>query len=135
MNFLLVEVVGCPEGFELRREGFFIETNLPPVVEAIRNSNAGRLVLGIRPMHIGVCMDKGPGSIPAQVYVVEPLDEFNIVTALIQGERVLVEAPVDFVPDLDETIWLTFPQEKIHLFHPESERTLLPYGAVEGVAV
>jgi multiple sugar transport system ATP-binding protein len=80
-------------------------------------------------------MDKGPGSIPAQVYVVEPLDEFNIVTALIQGERVLVEAPVDFVPDLDETIWLTFPQEKIHLFHPESERTLLPYGAVEGVAV
>ena len=75
-------------------------------------------------MHIDLHLSQSNGAVPAQVYVVEPLDEFNIITITVNGKRLLVESDPAVLPDIDQTVWLTFPEDKMHLFHPESGNSL-----------
>jgi multiple sugar transport system ATP-binding protein len=125
MNFFEVAVTGSAERVELRREGMTVSVGEPTRVQALRQLDQPKVTLGIRPMHLKLYMARVDGSIPVQVYVVEPLDEFNIVTVTIDGKRVLVETPPDVFPEIDQTVWLTFPEDRMHLFHPVTGKSLL----------
>jgi len=126
MNFVKAELAGSSGGVELRREGFALTVSEPTRAGALRklDGQAG-VTIGIRPMHIQAHLAETAGAVPAQVYVTEPLDEFNIVTTIIHGERVLVETAPDVLPEIDQTVWLTFPDDKLHLFHPLTGQSLL----------
>ena len=41
------------------------------------------------------------------------------------ARRLLIETAPDVLPELDQTVWLTFPDEKLHLFHPTTGQSLL----------
>jgi multiple sugar transport system ATP-binding protein len=125
MNFLEVEVAAAPEGFDLRSAGFNVCVRDPGRVEALRQHDGPTVTLGIRPMHVDVHLTEVEDAVAAQVYVVEPLDEFNIITATVNGSRLLVESEPSVRPDFDQTIWLTFPDEYLHLFHSDTGKSLL----------
>jgi multiple sugar transport system ATP-binding protein len=125
MNFLEVEITRDGEQMALQREGFATNVRRPATLEILEKLNQRQVTLGIRPLHIRPHPKQVDGAIPAQVYVVEPLDEFNIITATVGGERVLVETAPKVVPEIDQTIWLTFPEEKLHLFHHDTGQSLL----------
>ena len=71
-------------------------------------------------MHIKAGSERRVDAFPSPVYFVEPLDEFNIVTAQVGTFRLLVETAPDFRPQMDDTLWLRFPENKLHLFNPEN---------------
>ena len=125
MNFIDVEVMAVPDGFELRSQDFALVVCDPERCEALKGLDKPKVTLGIRPMHIEAHMTEVEGAVPAQVYVVEPLDEYNIVTAMLNGKRVLVETDPAVLPEQDQTIWLTFSVDRLHLFHPDSGQSLL----------
>lgn len=125
MNFLDVEMVNGGEGLEFKREGFAIYVTGAVRKHALVKLDQPYAKLGIRPMHVRLHITEAAGSVPAQVYVVEPLDEYNIVTVTINEKRILVETSPKVFPEIDQTVWLTFPEEKLHFFHPLSEHNLL----------
>jgi multiple sugar transport system ATP-binding protein len=125
MNFLEAEIAGDADSVDLRGEGFALRLREPQRVSALRTNNLKTVTLGIRPLYVEVHLTPVESAIEAQVYVVEPLDEFNIITAKFNGSRMLVESAPNVRPDFDQTIWLTFPEHRIHLFHPETGKSLL----------
>ncbi|MCJ7624316.1 MAG: ABC transporter ATP-binding protein [Anaerolineaceae bacterium] len=125
MNFVDVEIKDSSNGIELKGDDFKITIHEKSHTEELKKLDCSEVTLGIRPMHVQTHLVKVEGAIPGQVYVVEPLDEFNIITVTFGDSRFLVESEPDFRPEIDQTIWLTIPEEKIHLFHPETGRSLL----------
>jgi multiple sugar transport system ATP-binding protein len=125
MNFFDLEITAREPHPVLQRPGLTTTVDDPARVQALLALDQPRVTLGVRPMHIQAHTAPIDGAIPAQVYVVEPLDEFNIITTLVGGERVLVETSPDLVPDVDQTLWLTFAQDRLHLFHPVTGARLL----------
>lgn len=130
MNFLDVEFISTGDGIELKGSAFNLTIRGKERIEALQKLEQPKITLGIRPMYIQAHMSQVEAAIPAQVYVVEPLDEFNIITVTMNGTRFLVETEPDFQPDFDQRIWLTIPEEKLHLFHPETGKSLLYMQAV-----
>lgn len=125
MNFLEAEIVTDEGRHVLHGEGFSVELSCPRLTGTLNDSDHARLVLGVRPMHIGVCRSKVDGAIPARVYTEEFLDEFKVITTLVGGNRVLVETKPDLRLQIDEVVWLTLPGEKVHLFDPDTGESLL----------
>lgn len=120
MNFVEVEVCSEDGQVVLRSAGFALPLQEPASKDMLARLDRPEATLGIRPMHIDLHLEETPGAQPAQVYVVEPLDEYNIITTTVNGKRLLVESDPALLPDIDQTVWLTFPEDKLHLFHPES---------------
>jgi len=125
MNFWEVEFSSTSDGVELIGEEFSVMVRELSRVEELRKLEVSNVTLGIRPMHAQAYISPVEGAVEAQVYVVEPLDEFNIVTVTINGSRFLVETDPEFLPDIDQTIWIVIPDVKMHLFHPDTGQSLL----------
>ncbi len=130
MNFLDVEFTSTADEIELKGSAFNLTLRGKERIEVLQKLDQPKITLGIRPMYIQAHMSQVEAAIPAQVYVVEPLDEFNIITVTMNGTRFLVETEPDFRPDFDQRIWLTIPEEKLHLFHPVTGENLLYMQAV-----
>lgn len=124
MNFLDVKVGSCDGMLELRAEPFVFAMSSPSLARTIRQADLLELTLGIRPMHIKADKERGVDAFPASVYVVEPLDEFNIVTTQVGNHRMLVETDPGFRPQMDEVLWLRFPEDKLQLFNPKTGRRI-----------
>ena len=125
MNFLDVGIVVNSDVVELKGDSFALTVSEPSNVAKLQNLDVSTVALGVRPMHAQAHMSQVEGAIEGNVYVVEPLDEFNIITVTFNGSRFLVETEPDFRPEFDQTIWLTLPEKGIHLFHPETGLSLL----------
>ena len=63
-------------------------------------------------------------TIPAEVYVVEPLGKENIVSLLVAENLVKIVAPPDVKPKPGEKLYITVPLEKILLFDPDTQLNL-----------
>jgi multiple sugar transport system ATP-binding protein len=120
MNLLEAEIARRGDCLELHAGAFTFCLREPSLVRRIEQTGLPRLTCGIRPMHISASFEQRADSSPATVYVLEPLDEFNIVSTQAGNRRLLVETAPDFRPQMDDTLWLQFPEDKLHLFNPET---------------
>lgn len=85
-------------------------------VERLKTKDS-RIRLGVRPVDVKVNGGENSESIPAEVYVIEPLGKQNILTFKV-GNNTLIQsvAPSSFRPSMGDKVWLNF--EKIHIFTP-----------------
>jgi multiple sugar transport system ATP-binding protein len=127
MNFIDMDLTVCGEYIQLNADDFSLNIIEKSRVQKIIDHNLQKVTIGIRPMDIQPNGFQVKGSIPTQVYVVEPLDEYNIITTTLNGNgrHLLVESVPSFCPDIDQILWLTFKEEKIQFFHPTSGRNIL----------
>lgn len=90
----------------------------------VQNSTSKKVVLGARHSTIKLHKHAIAGGIPAKVYTVEPTGDVTFVQALLSGATVNISVPPTVSVAPDETVWLEFDQQRIHLFDGETEMAL-----------
>ncbi len=122
MNFVSMNFEERDDGFYLRRGD--IEIKLPDRIGRLAKTNgaSGEVIMGIRPEDIAVV---GEGNIRGEIYVIEPLGREELVTFRLDGGGISALTPAPFRGRIGEVVGLSFNREKIHLFDPETEESLL----------
>ncbi len=97
-----------------------------PAQAVAQRPHGGALLMGFRPEHLDIGGAGGDGDvrIPAQVDVVEYLGNEELLHAQIEGGEVVALVPSDRRVQPGDKVDLTIPVDKLHLFDPESEKSL-----------
>ncbi|MGQ9478878.1 MAG: ABC transporter ATP-binding protein [Thermoproteota archaeon] len=82
------------------------------------------LILGVRPQDITICKGPEKGDAEAKVYVVEPMGDETIIDLYVGKSlfKIRVFQPL-WKPE--ETVWLRFDRERIHLFDKKTGRAIV----------
>ncbi|MCD6552093.1 ABC transporter ATP-binding protein [Thermotoga sp.] len=120
-NFLKGFSIGVEGGRTiLRRDDVILE--IPKEVKV----SSKEVIVGIRPEHCEVVHTQRENAIPGTVYVVEPLGRDIILNVQTdRGELIKVFGDPAKIPSVGEKVFLVPHLEKIHLFDPETEETIL----------
>ena len=117
MNFFEVDVASAPEGVTVEGDSFAtdLDVSLPP----------GRYTLGVRPEDLRPA--DGPGRIPADVDVVEPMgaDNYLYLNPPTDGDgekEIIARVDNEFRPDPGERVTLDFDVADLHFFDETGER-------------
>ena len=88
-----------------------------------RGSN---LLIGFRPEHLELANGQGAGAvrIPAKIDVVEFLGNEELIHAQSEGHEVVAQVPSDRKVSVGDSVEFAIPVDKLHLFDPESEKSL-----------
>ena len=109
MNFLDCTL----DGNQARCNGASIV--LDEAVAAKGRGVAGKLELGIRPMHLKLSAEAVDGGVPAQVKAVEDQGSYRIVNVTLAGKTLRARLPEGAtIPD--DGVWLVFPPKWTRLF-------------------
>jgi multiple sugar transport system ATP-binding protein len=120
MNFLQARVSSEDGKVALIGEGFRL--TLP---KAQVNELPSKVLVGIRPEDLSGPVTDGEHLLTVKVVVTEPLGNELLVYADCGGERVVANLDPHQHIEIDSTINLAVDMNVLHLFDPESERTLL----------
>jgi multiple sugar transport system ATP-binding protein len=91
--------------------------------ERPRGSN---LLIGFRPEHMDLANGRGDVvRIPARVDVVEYLGNEELIHAQAEGNEIVALIPSDRKVKAGQDVELAIPLDKLHIFDPESEQTLV----------
>ena len=122
MSFLTMNFVEQDNGFYLKGKGLNLRLPDEKGQLAKRNNAPSEVVMGIRPEDVTIVPE---GDVRAEVYVIEPLGREDLVTFHLDGKEVRVLTPAPFEGEVGEVMGLSIYKEKIHLFDPETEKSLL----------
>ena len=101
-----------------------------PIPESINDSARSgaipeEVTLGIRPFYVHPSKQTDDQhTIPASVFIVEPLGDSTVVTVDVADARMQVVTPPDFKANPKEKLWLAFDPARILLFDKASRRTI-----------
>jgi ABC-type sugar transport system ATPase subunit len=125
MNLLSGELSLHEGQFVLKTKKLLIPIN--SVQRKDLQSHVGKnVVLGIRPNHIQISLDKpvNPIHIPAAVFVQEFLGEDSIISVKIDDTMFMILSTPEKKYSMDENVFLSWNQEHIHLFLNETGESL-----------
>jgi multiple sugar transport system ATP-binding protein len=94
---------------------------------AARDRPAGsELLIGFRPEHLDIANGSGDQvRIPARVDVVEYLGNEELIHAQAEGNEIVALIPSDRRVKPGDEVNLGVPFDKLHVFDPESEQSLV----------
>jgi ABC-type sugar transport system ATPase subunit len=104
-----------------------ISLEVPSQIQTLaQRGELPRLVtLGIRPFYIDIRFEKSARhSIPAEVFVVEPLGDMTVVSVNVLETRLQVATAPDFRAQPKQTLWLAFDPAHTLLFNAETGHAL-----------
>jgi ABC-type sugar transport system ATPase subunit len=125
MNFLECEYRQEAKRYLLDHNGITIE--MPPHSEALAQRGAipQRVTLGIRPFYIDIGLEKSAiHTIPAEVFVVEPLGDMTVVSANMLETRLQIVTAPEFRAQSKQPLWLAFDPDHTLLFDAETGHAL-----------
>jgi multiple sugar transport system ATP-binding protein len=97
---------------------------LPRSLAGRAAAHGGRkVVVGIRPEHF-VTGDASAPRVTCRVQVVEPLGADTLLNLALGAEELMARVPPDVRPAPGATLEIGVDHHRIHLFDPETERTL-----------
>ena len=84
------------------------------------------LLIGFRPEHLDIADGQsGLVRIPARVDVVEYLGNEELIHAQAEGNEIVALIPSDRKVKAGDQVELGVPHEKLHVFDPETEKSLV----------
>jgi len=123
MNFLRVNFGEEDDRFYIQGDGLKLEIPSEIGSLASRNNASEVLMMGIRPEDLSV--DEF-GEVDAEIYMIEPLGREDLVTLNISEEAQLQSLmPSTFEKKIGDQVRLKLNLNKLHLFDPETERSVL----------
>lgn len=119
MNLLRCQAIPEPQGTRFVHADFML---LSPV----QLGENREVLLGIRPEHLQILMSPAPGSVEAEVEIIQPLGLERIVD-LRTGPFVLKAiASIDLPLQLRQRVWLLWPSEHLFVFDATTEERIYP---------
>jgi len=103
-------------------DGFTIPLS-PRLASLAGAADARDVLLGVRPEDVRVSAVDDDG-IPARVNVVEPMGSLNVIYVSTGSARLAATTSPDFFRKTGDPVWLTFDQDKAHLFDAVTEQRL-----------
>jgi ABC-type sugar transport system ATPase subunit len=101
----------------IRNDKFAFELPQEKAAALMKKSSGKSIRLGIRPTHFDIHSKKpGEFSIPAEVYISEPLGEVQIIDVSFGSQRLKVVTSPDVKVTISENVWLSFSLDKSHIF-------------------
>ena len=84
-------------------------------------SNAGEIVLGVRPEHLSINLERASDeSMPATIYVSELMGNETFVSLIVGEHKMIARAAADFRAEDETRVWLSFMRDKFHFFDAHS---------------
>jgi multiple sugar transport system ATP-binding protein len=108
--------LASPEGWELKLS--------PANAAKAKKAKSDKVVVGARHSTIKLSHQPSDGAVPAKVYTVEPTGDVTYVQVFLSGSPVNISLPPTVAIKPDEQVYLSFDQEKLHLFDGETEMAL-----------
>ena len=134
MNFLKAKLHREGDGYSVEILGAKIALN-EDQNEVLRRKGIGSqdIILGVRPEHTTVLFDQAENAIECSIQVNEMMgSELHLHLSSPQDDRIIVRLPtVDLTRAQRESLsfgkklFITFPAKVMHLFDPETERSLI----------
>jgi multiple sugar transport system ATP-binding protein len=123
MNFA---TVAATEGTDLMFGGSKLELTGQQARAAESRPKGANLLIGFRPEHIEIANGQGGDAVrfPASVDVVEYLGNEELIHAQAEGNEIVAMLPSEARVKVGDRVDLAVPMEKLHIFDPESEKTL-----------
>jgi len=87
-------------------------------------AKSNKVVLGARHSTVRLHKSQMPGTVPAKVYTVEPTGDITFVQVFLSGAVVNISLDPTVRIEPDETVFVEFDQERMHLFDGETEMAL-----------
>jgi multiple sugar transport system ATP-binding protein len=93
---------------------------------ARERQKGANLLIGFRPEHMEIADGQGDAvRIPARIDVVEYLGNEELIHAQAEGTEIVALLPSDKKVRVGDKVDLAVPLDKLHIFDPESEHTLV----------
>jgi multiple sugar transport system ATP-binding protein len=83
------------------------------------------LLLGIRPEDVEVHLTPVEGGVEGTVYVVEPTGKESILIVKVGDITVVADVEPDTRVEMNQKIWLTFKEQKMHIFDGKTEKMVV----------
>jgi multiple sugar transport system ATP-binding protein len=122
MNFATAKA----EGKDLMLGSAKLELSGAPARAAETRPDGANLLIGFRPEHIELANGQESSAVrfPATVDVVEYLGNEELIHAQAEGNEIVALLPSEKAVAVGDQIQLAVPMEKLHVFDPETEKTL-----------
>jgi multiple sugar transport system ATP-binding protein len=135
VNVFVAGFIGSPsmnfastksEGKDLMLGGHKLELTGDQARAADSRPDGAEVLVGFRPEHIELVNGQLSNAVrfPARVDVVEYLGNEELIHAQTEGSEIVALLPSDKRVAVGDTVELTVPMDKLHIFDPESEKTL-----------
>jgi multiple sugar transport system ATP-binding protein len=135
VNVFVAGFIGSPamnfataksEGKDLLLGGVKLELSGEQAKAADSRADGANVLIGFRPEHIELANGQESDAVrfPARVDVVEFLGNEELIHADAEGNEIVALLSSDKKVTVGETVNFAIPMEKLHIFDPESERTL-----------
>ena len=116
MNLVSVTVEANDTGVDLvGSDGWRIPLS-PENAAKARKATSGSAVFGVRHSATQVYLEPTPGAIEGRVYTVEPTGDLTYAHVYLGSSLIVVSVPADVPIDSDDRVWVSFDQERVHLF-------------------
>jgi multiple sugar transport system ATP-binding protein len=122
MNFATAKI----DGDNLQVGSATIALTDRPAQVAKERKDGSEVMIGFRPEHLELANGTGSGMalLPAKVDVVEYLGNEELLHAEVEGNEIVALVPSDRKVKVGESVDFTIPMDKLHVFDPETERSL-----------
>jgi len=136
VNIFVAGFIGSPsmnfattksEGKDLIFGGAKLELTGAQARAAESRPDGAQVLIGFRPEHIEIANGQDGSAVrfPAKVDVVEYLGNEELIHAQAEGNEVVALLPSDRKVGVGDNVDLAVPMEKLHIFDPETEKTLV----------
>jgi multiple sugar transport system ATP-binding protein len=129
MNFWDAKLNG--DQIEFGQQGYSLSSEL---ANKIKNSATNGIILGIRPEHIKVTPEHHDQAYEVLITVIEFLGAETIITfEFPDGISGMVSNPGFYASRIGDTAYISFPNNKIHIFDKETEMNVIHNTELENI--
>jgi multiple sugar transport system ATP-binding protein len=121
MSLVHVEV---SDTVSLRGEDGWSLALWPQNAPTARVASDRKAILGARHSSSSLSKSAAPGSLPGKVYIVEPTGDITFAQVKLGTAIVTISVPPTVALAADETVWLGFDRQRLHLFDGVTQQAL-----------
>ena len=104
-------------------QGWSLELS-PDNARAALAATDRKIVVGARHSTLSLSKTAAPGSVPGTVYIVEPTGDITFAQVYLGSSIVTVSVPPSVALSPDESVWIGFDQQRLHLFDGTTQLAL-----------